>query len=121
MNPLLNQLKSIINHVSKDVADLFTLNSKNIHLKELVPLITNHKSTIKTERELLALTFNTYEINFESLTLILETKGKQNQQILEVSIRTKEQIVFSYKSYEGIHLLAQDIPLPKNLLQYLAS
>ena len=121
MSPLLEQMKAFTKHMTEEVTALFTHESKKIRVKELIPLITKHKYVTHSQRQLLGLTFNTYEIGFESILIKVVTKGKNDQQILEVTFRSQEHSVFSYKSYERTHSLKDDIQLPKTLLTHLST
>ncbi|WP_088104912.1 hypothetical protein [Halalkalibacter urbisdiaboli] len=120
MNSFIDQIKSFTKHLTEDVAALFTEHSKGVQINELIPLIIQHQYVSHTQRELLGLTFNTYKIDFSPFLITLETKGKQNQQILEFTVQSEGMKIYSYKSYDASLSLHDRIALPKNILNYLS-
>lgn len=120
MAELLDQLKSFPKQLGKNVADLFKKDdTKPIKIRDLAYLISEHQESRKKTQELLGLVFNHYKLRTGPITFKVETKGKYDEHILEVSAINQGEELFSYKSYDNNLSLKDKQPLPETIYTHL--
>ncbi|ADU30403.1 hypothetical protein [Evansella cellulosilytica] len=117
MSQFLDQLK----HLGKSVSDLFKKEEKRpIRMKELTNLIIANPESKKKTKTLLGLVFNFYVLKLGAITLKLETKGKNDDYILELTALDNGETLFSYKSYEDNHSIKDKHLLPEYVHAHLS-
>lgn len=124
MNQLFQQIKSFTRHLGEEVVDLFHPHhgqpEKKVKVDELLTFIYNHPFVIQEQKSMLGLLFNTYRIDFWPFHFQLETKGENNEQILELQIQSYGEVVYHYKSYDDqTHTLQDTIVLPTSVYKEL--
>ncbi|SDZ68204.1 hypothetical protein SAMN05421736_13223 [Evansella caseinilytica] len=120
MNDFLQQLKTFSTHLGKGVAELFKKQSgRNIQIRELASSIIVHPDTKKETKTLLGLLFHFYRLESGSVTFKLETKGANDEYILELHAVENGQELFSYKAYEEDHSLKDNHLLPEYVYVHL--
>ncbi|MFA9559693.1 hypothetical protein ACERII_20495 [Evansella sp. AB-rgal1] len=121
MAEFLDQLKNFSKHLGKSVSDLFKKESKRpIQMEKLSWLIISNTGSKKTTKTLLGLIFNTYRLKVGPIELKLETKGKNDEQILELRATEEGEELFTYKSYEAEQSLKDKQLLPEYVHVHLA-
>ncbi|MFD1637734.1 hypothetical protein ACFSDI_11725, partial [Evansella tamaricis] len=101
MNHFLDKLGMFSKHLGEGVSKLFKQEAKrNIRIRELAAFILAHTDTKKKSEELLGLVFNEYRLSIGPISMKLETKGTNDEYILELVAMEQGEELFSYKSYE---------------------
>lgn len=121
MNNFMEQFKNFTKHLGEEVKEIFKHEPvEKISVQNLSSFIISHPNTRKIEQEMLHLTFNTYHLNINPYHLRLETKGKNNEQILEITIWTTEQTVLTFDGYEHEgNVLIEELQIPKSIYDKL--
>ncbi|MDQ0257532.1 hypothetical protein J2S74_004990 [Evansella vedderi] len=121
MGEFLDQLKNFSKHLGQGVSELFKRESKRpIRIRDLANLIITHQESRKQSKTLLGLEFNFYQLKMGPITLKLETKGKDDDYILEVTALENGEELFSYKAYEEDQSLKDKHLLPEYVHVHLA-
>ncbi|MDG5789597.1 hypothetical protein QA612_19235 [Evansella sp. AB-P1] len=108
--------------IIKQVKNIFNKDSEKmhkLHIRDLVMYITEYQQNKKKTKTLLGLTFNFYEINIGSITLELETKGRNDDYVLELLVLENEEEIFSYRSYEEGQSLKDKYAIPYTVYNQL--
>lgn len=120
MAELLDQLKSYSKQLGKTMTDFFKKDEGHpIKVRDLAYLISEHQESRKKTKELLGLVFNFYKLNMGPITFKLETKGKYDEYILDLSVRNHGEEIFSYKAYDDDHSLKDKHALPEAVYSHL--
>lgn len=93
----------------------------NVTVQECAYRILHHPTTKKERLEYLGLVFHHYRLDEENLTYKLETKGEENEQIVELKIIEDGQVIYAYYYYQENAGVSQTIHLPEDSSLTLAS
>lgn len=121
MSQLLNNLKSITKNISSTMYDLIKNDpSKRIVIGDLINQISLHQNTRHSQVYLLGLVFQTFSLSVDSFDFKLETKGINNEQLLEFIVRKDGITLFSYKGFEyHKNSLVDEIKIPESIYHTL--
>ncbi|MBU9719957.1 MULTISPECIES: hypothetical protein [Bacillaceae] len=120
MSEFLDKLGMFSKHLGEGVSKLFKHGEKrNIRIWELASFIFDHPDTRKTTQELLGLVFNEYRLTIGPISLKLETKGENDEHILELLAMEQGEELFSFKSYEEDQTVKDKYALPEYVYVHL--
>ncbi|WP_096438332.1 hypothetical protein [Alteribacter populi] len=120
MSPLIDRLNDVSKHIGEGVTNLFKRGEKrNIRIRDLASSILTHQETTKKSRAMLGLVFNEYRLSIGPVAFKLETKGKNDEHILELSAMEQGVKLFTYKSFDEKHSEKDKHPLPEYAYHYL--
>ena len=121
MNNFMEQFKNFTKHVSEEVKEIFKHESvEAISLNNFSSFVITHPNSRKIEQEMLDLTFNTYHLTINPYHVRLETKGKRNEQVLELTIWTTESTIITFDGYEHEGPVGEEIiHIPKSVYDAL--
>ncbi|WP_078593415.1 hypothetical protein [Evansella clarkii] len=90
-----------------------------MRVRDIAGYMITYPDVKKTSKNLLGLTFNTYQVNLDSYSMKLETKGANDDYILELHLLQNGSEVFSYKAYEDGQSEKDKYPLPEETYMHL--
>ncbi|WP_421384906.1 hypothetical protein ACOJQI_09085 [Bacillus salacetis] len=120
MKDFIGRVKRFSKHLTDDIETLVkNHNTEKVHIQELLPLIIGHEETKISTQDLLGNVYNTYQLDLFPYYLHLETKGKDNTFILQMTLSSQDKEIFSFKSYDETTRSHKLIPVPQPLLESL--
>jgi hypothetical protein len=120
MNEFVEKIKSYTKHLSDDLSSMVTeFTCEKIPLTQAMELIKNHPHCLHSSQTLLGSVYNTYGIMLSPFAIHMETKGKKDDFIIELSIFSDGKGIYTYKSYEDKPKKLKSISIPKPLLNEL--
>lgn len=109
-----DKIKENIEELKVTVKDWITHQyDTKITVQECAYRIISHPSTQHKKAEYLGLLFHQYTLREQGMIYRLETKGPNNEQILELKILEDSLPIYAYHYYQEDSRLTQTIHLPK--------
>ncbi|MEH7222709.1 hypothetical protein V7112_02750 [Bacillus sp. JJ1566] len=84
-------------------------------IDDLAHYISTHPDTSFDKKEFLGFQYHFYHLKLADTTFYLETKGKQSDYILDLSVASNEGKLFEYHSFEKKYGVDEKVPIPAAL------
>ncbi|UOE92079.1 hypothetical protein [Alkalihalobacillus sp. LMS39] len=108
---MLEQVKSLTKHIGEEIQHFLAhRHDKKIDVREMIWLM--HVMGEHRQHTLLGLTFNQYKLTIDDVTIEMETKGPNDEEITEIDVYSIEEQLYSYRLYDESPL-QDSISLPE--------
>ncbi|WP_113930115.1 hypothetical protein [Bacillus sp. P14.5] len=116
MNQFIERIKAFSKNLTYDIADaIHEHTSEKIPFSDISEAITSHEKTKHTMKKLLENVYHSYELDLSPYFIKLETKGEQNEFILQLTISSQEKMIYSFRSYDESPAYQEIISVPAPL------
>lgn len=110
LTKLAEKITGTFNQIQDTVSSY--LHSEKITISDLATFIKEDANTLKKSKHFLGLDFNQYELIQGDLHFILETKGKEVEKILALTLYSKGNAFIKYRSYDPKTNSTKTISIP---------